>query len=163
MLLVKLVNLVREVSLALLVWWVFLAKMVILALPVQLDLLAPQVREVNKESQDQLASRVCPVLLVLQVNTERVVNRVFPVMSAPQAVQVQEAREVSLVNVVVLVPWAQLVLADLLALPVAKALRVMLAHQVLQVAKVLQVCRVCPVSEVLVVFLVSKAEEVKPV
>lgn len=49
MLLVKLVNLVREVSLALLVWWVFLAKMVILALPVQLDLLAPQVREVNKE------------------------------------------------------------------------------------------------------------------
>lgn len=163
MLLVRLVKLAREVSLALQVWWVFLAKMVTLALPVQLDLLAPQEREVNKESQEHLVSRVCLVLLVLQVNTERVVNRVFPVMSAPQAVLVQEAREVSLVNVVVLVPWAQLVLADLLALLVARVLRVMLAHQVLQVAKVLQVCRVCPVNEVLVVFLVSKVQEVNPV
>lgn len=137
-----------------------LAKMERLELRDPPDLLALLVREVNKALLALPDSRVFLAQLVLLVKQANLVNRVFLETLVPPAPLEQEAREVSLANVVCKVPPA-LQVPVVPTVPLAMmVLRVILVPLEPPVARVPLAFRECLVNEAQLVFQALRVTEV---
>lgn len=117
-----------------------------------LALLAPLVREENRDLLDLLDSRDSQDHRVLLVRAESLESRVCPERLEHQDLLELEVTEVSLVSVVPLVLWDLLVSVALLEQLEMMVPREMLVPPVLPELRVLQDCRECLVSVVLLDF-----------